>query len=398
MACPLPPWVSDRCVVPSMGKQAPLSWHTPLRQIQMTSLRSGGSSLMLQRTWTPKSNVPRVAVCCFQLTTAKWDPVDGSNPARPGMLKTIECPQYEYGMGWISCDWHELLQVSVFWNMPLRKQAMLAKLVETDGIFARRDQWLLSTTRELEARMSSLKFSVVGTHHLPRVRLSNCRKCQVWCEKLRSLKEWGEVENVEYVDFDIFKPIASSNSTCGTQFMAWSTWNWMNVWEALMNPTRSWTPFFQCSLKFASFCHPAKSEFGAMVNTDCQARGGYESRICSWHQTKAQGREICRQLVGKDRQLWSWPTNYSLEPGLDPPFRDFVVSVHCQLSPCPLGLAPVQLFIWTDLAGGPCHQHFYWSTTPYRRLWHPWLERWWLFGGCCVNSDCLGVVQRLQWN
>lgn len=129
-----------------------------------------------------------------------------------------------------------------------------------------------------------------------------------------------------------------------------------------------------------------------MVNTDCQARGGYESRICSWHQTKAQGREICRQLVGKDRQLWSWPTNYSLEPGLDPPFRDFVVSVHCQLSPCPLGLAPVQLFIWTDLAGGPCHQHFYWSTTPYRRLWHPWLERWWLFGGCCVNSDCLGVV------
>ena len=63
---------------------------------------------------------------------------------------------------------------------------------------------------------------------LPRVRLSNCRKCQVWCEKLRSLKEWGEVENVEYVDFDIFKPIASSNSTCGTQFMAWSTWNWMS--------------------------------------------------------------------------------------------------------------------------------------------------------------------------
>ena len=53
-----------------------------------------------------------------------------------------------------------------------------------------------------------------------------------------------------------------------------------------------------------------------MVNTDCQARGGYESRICSWHQTKAQGREICRQPVGKDRQLWSWPTNSSLEPGL----------------------------------------------------------------------------------
>ena len=117
MAHPLPRWVScacDRWVVPTMGKQAPLSWHTSLRQIQMTSLRSGGSSLMLQRTWTPKWNVPRVAVCCFQLTMAKWDPVYGLNPAWPGMFKTNACPQYEYGMGWSLCDWHDLPQVSVF--------------------------------------------------------------------------------------------------------------------------------------------------------------------------------------------------------------------------------------------------------------------------------------------
>ena len=171
----------------------------------MTSLRSGGSSLMLQRTWTPKSNVPRVAVCCFQLTW-QWQNEIQLMAEILQHLERTNTAWVEFRVIDMICFRFQFFETCHSEN---KLAAILVKLVETDWIFARRDKWLLSTRWELEACMSSLKFSVVGTHHLPRVRLSNHTKCQVWCEKLRSLKEWGEVENVYHVDFDIFKPIGS---------------------------------------------------------------------------------------------------------------------------------------------------------------------------------------------